>query len=220
MILTISCDGQNDMNANKEKLLQTGKESGRIENNMKVGLWRFYDSNGKLVEAKFYERDTVVKVIETEEAQFDTLSVPELGVRLLYPHLWERIDPAGAYLSLRKDCDLEFCTNLVLTIIADSSKLGQEYYANYYYKYIISKFQSIEILYTGKQEYNNINTYVIDYKFQDQGIVLGGTIAIAKTTSDKYLVFNFMGYNGLEGSYYFERLFLEEMLNSLQKVSE
>lgn len=215
MLMCLACKDNNITSESEKAKAFAIDSSGRLDNNKKVGLWRYSDSEGNLIAAKYFEEDSMLTEVDLDDALFISKPFPELGITFSYPSKWEIIDEKNTIFNIRKSCSKEFCTNLVLTVIQDSSQLGQEYYADQYITYIKSRFTNLEILYTGKESFGPFNAYIIDYKLEENSVELGSTIAILKIAENKYLVFNYSGFNGVEGLYFYDRLILEEMLNTI-----
>jgi hypothetical protein len=211
------CACKNDLSSNQLDVKSHLKiySVGRLENNRREGLWRYFNSEGALIYAKFYKQDSLILEAELKDAIHTTRQIPEIGISLSYPSSWVALNEEGVILALKKQCTEEFCTNLVISEFIDTEHLGQQYYAEQYLELIKTRFPRSEILYMGKKEYNSFLTYIIDFKFIEEGLELGGTIAILQVELDKYIIFNHVGLNRLDGRYFYDRLLFEEILYSI-----
>lgn len=55
-------------------------------------MWRYSDSEGNLIAAKYFEEDSMLTEVDLNDALFISKSFPELGITFSYPSKWEIID--------------------------------------------------------------------------------------------------------------------------------
>lgn len=170
---------------------QTVEESGVKIKGKKNGLWKYYDSLGKIKSAKHFYNDSLVYNLDTSDFEYRSKKVDDV-LQVEIPEKWTTIKDIQkpVLLALKKECekDISFCPNLTITYELPINTSEIETYLKKNDDVLKSSLNNYKVL--KKREYVfEGNTYFEKvYIGSSQGINIGGITTWIFSNERTYII--------------------------------
>ncbi|SNY99681.1 toxin-antitoxin system YwqK family antitoxin [Flagellimonas pacifica] len=197
---------------------QTVEESGVKIKGKKNGLWKYYDSLGKIKSAKHFYNDSLVYNLDTSDFEYRS-KIIDAVLQVEIPEKWTVIKDAQTpvLLALKKECekDIPFCPNLTITYESSINTSEIETYLKKNDDVLKSSLNNYKVL--KKREYVfEDNTYFEKvYIGSSQGINIGGITTWIFSNKRTYIITG-LALNEKENSFLkYEGLF-KDIINEIK----
>lgn len=170
---------------------QAVEESGIKIKGKKNGLWKYYDSFGKIKSAKHFYNDSLVYNLDTSDFEYHSKKIDDV-LQVEIPEKWTIIKDIQnpVLLALKKECekDIPFCPNLTITYESSINTSEIETYLNKSDDVLKSSLDNYKML--KKREYVfEGNTYFEKvYTGSSQGINIGGITTWIFSNKRTYII--------------------------------
>lgn len=193
------------------------ESSGLIVDNRKEGVWKYYNTDGELVNVELYYHDSLVYILDTADFSYTTSKIEDKRIYFNYPENWEVIpssDP-NTIFQVKKKCAIgsSFCQNFEITLIPRSSSNMREYVETTI-KILNSRLEELRAFPISPSE-GFPNSLQLTFVGRYQGILMTGVYAFFERKDD-IIMFKYSGPNDGNGSHVAERAIAEEIIKSFK----
>lgn len=164
------------------------------------------EDNSKLANENIFSNSNSSSfLIEKEDISFDL------------PKGWIKEELSEDTYAFRENCPdtANFCTNLVVRIVKNDSKLNSEQVVDVFVTSLPQRFKTMQIVSVLDQKINDFDFKIVDYKVFENQVHLGSSTAFL-TFDDKIISFYFTAENKPAGSFAQKRKLFLDILNSLK----
>ncbi|MCC5917484.1 MAG: hypothetical protein JJU02_09180 [Cryomorphaceae bacterium] len=153
---------------------------------------------------------------ENEVVEIDDWKIEVIGdsIEIKVPQNWDKTN--AEMFSLGANCEKKFCENLVVYILDNVNQYTKMELGETFLKSMSANYQNFRLIHSEISTPDSLEMS-FDYFLVRQGLKLGGTTYILVSgEGNNAIVFNFMGYNGSDGNYFYVRKVITEIINSIK----
>ncbi|MBC7410995.1 MAG: hypothetical protein H7331_00885 [Bacteroidia bacterium] len=193
---------------------QVVKSVGLLLNDKKIGLWKEFDKNGKLIKACHYTNDTIRINFNLNIFQFNVRNIEPYKISIKIPREFREVKLNSEQILIATKCtncdSLKICPNFNL-VISKPSNLKDD--LSFIIKNLgasFDKFKVIDSETLNKKEEN----YKITYVAVKNNIHIMGVLYVVKRIDNIYTFF-YMGDNEKNENVLGQKYMVDEIINSI-----
>ncbi len=233
-LLIFSCKGRNDnsnefsnkSNDNQKSRIFTDyykngtiKQTGRYENGLKFGVWRDYNSYGKVTQVKCYNADTILfDNLDITDYDFKKTSFSEGAFTISYPSNWELlpVDSPVNFASRKKTHDtVDFSPNIVV-LIYNRKKADFKSEVAYNMSVLDKEYTSYKVMSGKTFTINGKQAKRYEYIAVANLRKVAAMATFIELSNEKTMIITGMASNDPLGSYFIYRDIFEMVSNSIE----
>lgn len=197
---------------------QAVEESGVKIKGKKNGLWKYYDSFGKIKSVKHFYNDSLVYNLDTSDFEYRSKKIDDV-LQVETPKKWTIIKDIQnpVLLALKKECekDISFCPNLTITYELPINTSEIETYLKKNDDVLKSSLDNYKVLKKREYVFEGNKYFEKVYTGSSQGVNIGGITTWVFNNKRTYIITG-LALNEKENSFLkYEGLF-KDIINKIK----